>query len=58
MNRMRMEVVVLLLSGLALSGCAAVAVGTAGGLIVDEGISENDGRFDPLEDTLLDGIYD
>ncbi|MEM9012775.1 MAG: hypothetical protein AAGE18_16225 [Pseudomonadota bacterium] len=35
----------------ALSGCAAVVAGTAGGLIVDEGINENDGRFDPGENT-------
>ncbi|MGF1501947.1 MAG: hypothetical protein ACFBSD_09025 [Paracoccaceae bacterium] len=34
-----------------LSGCGAVVAGTAGGLIVDEGINENDGEFDPLENT-------
>lgn len=34
-----------------LAGCAAVAAGTAGALIVDEGINENDGTFDPLENT-------
>lgn len=34
-----------------LSGCVAVVAGTAGGLIVDEGIVENDGKFDPLENT-------
>ena len=42
-----------LLATLFLSGCAAVAAGTAGGLIVDEGINENDGEFDPLENTEL-----
>ena len=42
-----------LLATLILSGCAAVAAGTAGGLIVDEGINENDGEFDPLENTEL-----
>ena len=36
-----------------LSGCVAVVAGTAGGLIVDEGIVENDGEFDPLEETAL-----
>ncbi|MEM0923630.1 MAG: hypothetical protein AAGI13_11330 [Pseudomonadota bacterium] len=34
-----------------LTGCVAVVAGTAGGLIVDEGIVENDGKFDPLENT-------
>lgn len=34
-------------------GCVAVVAGTAGGLIVDEGIVENDGEFDPLENTEL-----
>ena len=42
-----------LLATLILSGCAAVAAGIAGGLIVDEGINENDGEFDPLENTEL-----
>ena len=37
----------------ALPGCVAVVAGTAGGLIVDEGIVENDGEFDPLEETAL-----
>ncbi len=40
----------LILCG-ALTGCGAVIAGTAGGLIVDEGINENDGQFDPLERT-------
>ena len=35
------------------SGCVAVLAGTAGGLIVDEGIVENDGEFDPFENTEL-----
>jgi hypothetical protein len=47
-----------LISALLLSGCAAVVAGTAGALIADEGIAENDGRFDPLEDSVLDGLYD
>ncbi|MEM9059941.1 MAG: hypothetical protein AAGD13_05720 [Pseudomonadota bacterium] len=37
----------------ALSGCVAVLAGTAGALIVDEGIIENDGEFDPFENTEL-----
>lgn len=41
----------LSLAILSLTGCAAVVGGTAGGLIVDEGINENDGEFDPLENT-------
>jgi hypothetical protein len=41
----------LLLGLLALQGCVAVVAGTAGGLIVDEGIVENDGVFDPGENT-------
>ena len=35
------------------SGCVAVLAGTAGALIVDEGIVENDGVFDPFENTEL-----
>ena len=43
----------LLLTLVLLSGCVAVAAGTAGALIVDEGIIENDGKFDPFENTEL-----
>ena len=44
---------------LTLSACGAVLAGTAGGLIVDEGIVENDGKFDPLENTELgEAIYE
>ena len=39
------------LLALATSGCVAIAAGTAGALIVDEGIIENDGKFDPFENT-------
>lgn len=49
----RLTCLMLLLAGALLPGCAAVVAGTAGGLIVDEGIIENDGRFDPLENTEL-----
>ena len=46
-------------AAIALAGCGAVAAGTAGGLIVDEGIVENDGEFDPLENTEAgEEIYD
>jgi len=43
--------VLLALLALSASGCVAVLAGTAGGLIVDEGIVEDDGKFDPLENT-------
>jgi len=43
----------LILAACLLSGCALALGGAAGGLIVDEGINENDGRFDPLENTEL-----
>ena len=43
----------------AASGCTAVVAGTAGALILDEGIIENDGKFDPFENTELGrAIYD
>jgi hypothetical protein len=58
MNSMSVKISAALIPALLLSGCAAVVAGTAGALIADEGIAENDGRFDPLEDSLLDGIYD
>jgi hypothetical protein len=43
----------LVLASFVLSGCALVLGGTAGALIVDEGINENDGKFDPGENTAL-----
>ena len=43
--------VLLGLLALSASGCVAVLAGTAGALIVDEGMIENDGKFDPLENT-------
>lgn len=49
----------LLLLALATSGCALAAGGLAGGLIVDEGLVENDGKFDPFENTAAGReIYD
>ena len=54
-----LNIIALLLSGLVLSGCGAVAAGTAGALIADEGIAEDDGSFDPLENTVVgDEVYD
>ena len=47
----RKPLIAALLASALLSGCTAIAAGTAGGLIVDEGIAENDGKFDPLENT-------
>ncbi|MCL5778497.1 hypothetical protein M1105_16065 [Limibaculum sp. FT325] len=44
---------IALLASPLLSGCVAVVAGTAGGLIVDEGMVENDGRFDPFENTEI-----
>ena len=41
------------------SGCVAVLAGTAGALIVDEGMVEDDGKFDPLENTEVGKkVYD
>ena len=51
--------IMLAMLALGTSGCVAVAAGTIGALIVDEGIVENDGRFDPFENTELGrAIYD
>lgn len=51
---MKFSRILLMLAVVALtSGCVAVAAGTAGALIVDEGIVENDGVFDPFENTEL-----
>jgi len=57
MNILRIGV--LLALPLVTSGCVAVAAGTVGALIVDEGIIEEDGKFDPFENTELGRrIYD
>ena len=45
------NIIALLMSGLALSGCGAVAAGTAGAVAADEGLNESDNAFDPLENT-------
>ena len=47
------RLMVAIVAPLLLSGCVAVLAGTAGGLIVDEGLVENDGTFDPLENTEI-----
>ena len=51
MKRYCKPVFAAVLGSILLSGCGAVAAGTAGALVVDEGINENDGQFDPLENT-------
>jgi len=45
--------VLLGLMSFSTSGCVAVVAGTIGALIVDEGMIENDGKFDPLENTEI-----
>ncbi len=52
MSLARLNIIALLVTGLVLanSGCALLAAGTAGAVAADE-ISEDDGRFDPLENT-------
>ncbi len=58
MTRPGMTVPALLLAGALLSGCALVAGGVAGGVAATE-LEEDDGRFDPLENTDLGKeIYD
>lgn len=58
MKLARVNILALLLAGLAVSGCAAVAAGAAGAVAADE-ITEDDGRFDPLENTDLgEEVYD
>ena len=47
----RFNIIALILSGLVLSGCGAIAAGTAGAIAADEALIEEDGQFDPLEDT-------
>ncbi|MEM1343186.1 MAG: hypothetical protein AAGI34_01245 [Pseudomonadota bacterium] len=51
MSIQRPGLAVALVSTLLLANCAAVVGGTAGGLLVDEGLNENDGEFDPFENT-------
>lgn len=52
------NIIALLLSGLILSGCGAIAAGTAGAVAYDEAVVEDDG-FDPLENTAVGReVYD
>jgi hypothetical protein len=54
----RLTIPALLLSSLTLSGCGLIAAGTAGAVAADE-IQEDDGRFDPLENTEAgEKVYD
>ena len=52
MSLARLNIIALLLTGfvMANSGCALLAAGVAGGVAADE-IMEDDGDFDPLENT-------
>ncbi len=50
MTKFSSTILALLLSSFALSGCALVAGGVAGGVAGSE-IEEEDGEFDPLENT-------
>lgn len=59
MKRASATFLAMLLAAPLLAGCGAVVAGTAGGLIVDEGINENDGKFDPLENTAAgEAVYE
>lgn len=59
MKLAHLNIIALLLSGLVLSGCGAIAAGAAGAVAADELLIENDGRFDPLENTQVGReVYD
>lgn len=47
-----LNVVALLMSGAALSGCGLIAAGTVGGVAATE-LNENDNALDPLENTQV-----
>lgn len=58
MKLANLNIIALLLSGLVLSGCGAIAAGTAGAVAYDEAIVEDD-AFDPLENTAVGAeVYD
>lgn len=58
MTRLGLALPALLLAGTMLSGCALMAGGVAGGVAGSE-IEEDDGRFDPGENTEAgEEIYD
>lgn len=50
MKLARLGLIAMLLAGSALSGCGLIAAGTAGGVAATE-LNEDDGAFDPLENT-------
>ena len=50
MKTLTMPILALLLSGFMLSGCGLLVGGVAGGVAGSE-IEEDDGKFDPLENT-------
>lgn len=50
MDYTRLSIPALLLAALMLSSCGLVAAGAAGGVAGSE-LSEDDGEFDPLENT-------
>jgi hypothetical protein len=57
-DALRPALLALVLTGSA-GGCTAFVAGTAAGVGVDEGLNENDGEFDPGENTELgEKIYD
>ena len=58
MRRPMTTVLALVMSGFLVSGCALVAGGVAGGVAGSE-LEEDDGRFDPAENTDLgEEIYE
>ena len=58
MSKFSATLLALVVSGFALSGCALVAGGVAGGVAGSE-IEEDDGEFDPLENTEVgEEIYE
>jgi len=58
MNFAALNIIVLLLAGMVLSGCAAVAAGTAGAVTATE-ITDDTPQVDPLQNTELgQEVYD
>lgn len=57
-DTLRPALIALMLTG-SVGGCTALVAGTAAGVGVDEGLNENDGEFDPGENTELgEKIYE
>lgn len=58
MNFAALNIIALLLSGLVLSGCAAIAAGTAGAVAGTE-LTDDTPQVDPLQNTKLGReVYD